>query len=80
MLYGDFIDLEPAERRASTPQRQEGPETVRAHGTGVSTGSATAARSFTLALSVLGNTVAGALFLGGLYLAPVALGRLLGLH
>ena len=70
------------------------PGVVDGHGTGVSTGRPLPTRSFTprafiqaarnpdawtLALSVLGNTVAGGLFLGALLLAPQVMGKLLGL-
>lgn len=75
-------------------QGPDAPGDVDGHGTGVSTGRPLPARSFTprafakaagnpgawtLALSVLGNTVAGGLFLGALLLAPQVLGRLFGL-
>ena len=88
MLYGDFIDLTQEDRPlASAPQ--EAAAEVRGHGTGLSTDShaefrslpalSTHWRAVTLSLSVLGNAVAGAAFLGGLFYAPHLLARLVGL-
>lgn len=92
MLYGDYIDTrtDTNPHRASAWPRvetaqlidgflrapaQEVSGGVDAHGTGVSTGARS--RSFTFALSVLGNVVVGGLFLGGLFLAPRALSLLM---
>lgn len=88
MLYGDFIDLtqEDTPRVATSQDAAVG---VRGHGTGLSTDSIGESRSLpaasihwhavTLSLSVLGNAIAGAAFLGALFYAPHLLARLVDL-
>jgi hypothetical protein len=88
MLYGDFIDL-TQEDTPRTPAPQDAVGEVRGHGTGLSTDSDPESRSlpafsnpwnaFTVSLSVLGNAIAGAAFLGGLFYAPHLLARLVDL-
>ncbi len=88
MLYGDFIDL-TQEDTPLTPAPQDAVDEVRGHGTGLSTDSAAESSSlpafsspwhaFTASLSVLGNAIAGAVFLGGMFYAPHLLARLVDL-
>ena len=88
MLYGDFIDL-TQEDTPQAPTPQDAVAEVRGHGTGLSTDSYLESRSLPafsthwravgLSLSVLGNAVAGAAFLGGLFYAPHLLARLVDL-
>jgi hypothetical protein len=88
MLYGDFIDLTQEDTpRAAAPQ--DAAVEVRGHGTGLSRDSNGKFRSLpafsirwravTLSLSVLGNAIAGAAFLGALFYAPHLLARLVDL-
>lgn len=88
MLYGDFIDL-TQEETPLAPAPQDAAAEVRGHGTGLSTDSPRESRSLsapsstwrtlTVSLSVLGNAIAGAVFLGGLFYAPHLLARLVDL-
>jgi hypothetical protein len=88
MLYGDFIDLTQEETpRVAVPQ--DAAAEVRGHGTGLSTDSIGESGSLpafsphwhaiTLSLSVLGNAIAGAAFLGALFYAPHLVARLVNL-
>lgn len=107
MLYRDLIELRRKEPDAGSwfaGAARNAHAPVDGHGTGVSTGVGTDARSFApasavatvngsgskaanpptrvvrvrvaQALSVTGNVLAGALFLGGLFFVPLALERL----
>jgi len=83
MLLIDPIDLRDDLRDDPRNDPRSTVSRIGAHGTGVSPDDGTVDRSFarpslTLVLSVLGNGVAGALFLGGLFLAPLALQGLVG--
>lgn len=88
MLYGDFIDL-TQEDTPGTPASRDATATVRGHGTGLSTDSTPEScslapshnhwQALTTALSVLGNAIAGAAFLGAMFYAPHLLARLVNL-
>lgn len=85
MLYGDFIDL-TQEDRPRAPAPRDAATEVRGRGTGLSQDSIPDSRSlppfsthwhtFIVSLSVLGNAIAGAAFLGVLFYAPHVLARL----
>jgi hypothetical protein len=88
MLYGDFIDL-TQEDTPRVPAPRDAATDVRGHGTGLSTDSIGESRSLpaasthrhavTLSLSVLGNAIAGAAFLGALFYTPHLLAHLVDL-
>ncbi|MEE4174901.1 MAG: hypothetical protein V2I57_11670 [Xanthomonadales bacterium] len=93
MLYGDYIDL-TQEDTPSKAAPQDAVGRIDGHGTGLSRHSGEESRSLPQApstgfparwrvvmtsLSVLGNAIAGAAFLGGLFYAPHLLARVAAL-